>query len=49
MHWRKSLIYILIWFATEIILNLLGIDELADYGEFVFQKDSVITISSWQS
>lgn len=34
---RKALTKLLIWLAAEIALNLLGLDELADYSEFVFQ------------
>ncbi|MEB3278678.1 MAG: hypothetical protein VKK42_07105 [Lyngbya sp.] len=29
-------IRILIWLIIEILLNLLGLDELADYSEFIF-------------
>jgi hypothetical protein len=30
-----------VWLVAEIILNLLGLDNLADYGEFVFDKDAI--------
>jgi hypothetical protein len=33
-------IRILIWLIIEILLNLLGLDELADYSEFIFKCDS---------
>jgi hypothetical protein len=37
--WKKLLVTITLWLVTEIILNLLGLDNLADYGEFVFGRD----------
>lgn len=42
MHWSKNqlLLKIVIWLVAEILLNLLGIDDLADYSEFVFEKNS---------
>ncbi len=39
--WQK----IIVWLITEIILNLLGIDDLADYSEFIFEKQ-VINLNS---
>ncbi|MGB3691182.1 MAG: hypothetical protein WA865_18805 [Spirulinaceae cyanobacterium] len=32
----------MIWLAAEIFLNLIGIDDLADYSEFIFEKDPLI-------
>ncbi|WP_279327063.1 hypothetical protein [Crocosphaera subtropica] len=29
---------------TEIVLNFLGLDDLADYGEFIFQKSSLVLL-----
>lgn len=32
----KSLLFkIILWMVTEMFLNLLGLDSIADYGEFV--------------
>ena len=31
---------------VEIILNLLGLDDLADYSEFVFEEKAVIVTSN---
>ena len=41
--WQK----IIVWLITEIILNLVGIDDLADYSEFIFEKQ-VINFKSYQ-
>jgi hypothetical protein len=34
---KKGLSKILIWVTAEIILNLIGLDDLADYSEFIFE------------
>lgn len=39
VKWRKLLIKTAVWLTVEILLNLLGIDDLADYSEFVFERD----------
>lgn len=36
--WQKSLMKVIVWLAAEIILNCVGLDDLADYSEFVFER-----------
>lgn len=36
---RKPIFKLIIWLALEIILNIIGLDDLADYSEFIFEKD----------
>jgi hypothetical protein len=43
--WQKSVAKIIIWLAAEILLTAIGLDDLADYSEFIFEKN-VITIKS---
>jgi hypothetical protein len=33
---RKRLTNLLIWLTAEVLLNLVGLDNWADYAEFVF-------------
>ncbi len=42
MCWLKNKLIakIVIWLVAEIVLNFLGIDDLADYSEFVFENNS---------
>lgn len=36
---RKKLIAkIFIWLAAEILLSFLGLDDVADYSEFIYEK-----------
>ena len=36
---RKLLIKMAVWLITEIIFNLMGIDDLIDYSEFIFEQN----------
>jgi hypothetical protein len=38
IRWQKLLVKMSFWLATEIILNLVGIDDLADYSEFIYEN-----------
>ncbi|NJP09005.1 MAG: hypothetical protein HC866_05560 [Leptolyngbyaceae cyanobacterium RU_5_1] len=40
--WRTRVIKVTIWIAAEITLNLLGMDTMADYGEFVLGQGVVL-------
>lgn len=42
VHWKKLLVRIIFWLFTEIWFGSLGIDNLADYSEFVFEKSEVV-------
>ncbi len=42
MQWKKKLVKATLWLVTEVILNLLGFDNLADYSEFLFEKEIAI-------
>ena len=44
-QWQKTLLQISFWLIIEILLNLLGLDNLADYSEFVFEQKT-ITVST---
>lgn len=38
---NKSLSRTIVWLAAEIILNCVGLDDLADYSEFVFERNHI--------
>ena len=42
--WKKLIVRTLIWLAVEIYLSLLGLDTLADYGEFILVRDTDIIL-----
>ena len=44
IKWKKLIISLLIWLTSEILLNLAGIDDLADYSEFVFERHYINNI-----
>ncbi|MEC4894015.1 MAG: hypothetical protein SAL07_24835 [Oscillatoria sp. PMC 1051.18] len=39
---KKLLAKIIIWIVAEILLNLLGMDDLADYSEYIFEKEVIV-------
>ena len=42
IRWQKLLSKMSFWLATEIILNLVGIDDLADYSEFLYENKNFL-------
>lgn len=42
---RKSpLIQVVTWLVAEVLLTFVGLDTLADYGEFVFSQEPIAPI-----
>ena len=44
INWKKLIICLLIWLTTEILFNFIGIDDLADYSEFIFERCEINNI-----
>jgi len=44
IKWKKLLARVTFWLLVEISLNLLGLDNLADYSEFVFDRPEVVVL-----
>ncbi len=42
MRWKKLLLRTTVWLAAEICLGFLGIDVLADYSEFIFERHVIV-------
>ena len=42
VRWKKLILKTTLWLATEIYFNFLEIDELADYGEFIFERHVIV-------
>ncbi|MDJ0510681.1 MAG: hypothetical protein QNJ64_15715 [Crocosphaera sp.] len=45
IKWKQLLIKGSLWLLIEIYLNFVGIDDLADYGEFVFERHFMVFLS----
>ena len=43
--WSQLVLKIIVWLFAEMYLTVLGLDNLADYGEFVFQHKALLTIA----
>lgn len=48
VRWKKLLARMAVWLAFEILFNFLGLDDLADYGEFVFETSEVTLLDDWK-
>ena len=44
VQWKKLLVRTAVWLAAELCLNFLGLDEMADYSEFIFDRDLVVLL-----
>ena len=45
IRWRKLLLKLTIWLVVEIVLNLMGLDDMADCSEFLFTHSNTATVS----
>jgi hypothetical protein len=43
-QWKQIIIRTSLWLATEIVLNFVGLDNLADYSEFVFERNAIVFV-----
>ena len=41
IRWKKLLTSSLIWITAEILFNCIGLDTVADYSEFVFERNVI--------
>jgi hypothetical protein len=41
----KWAVKFVLWLVIEIILNLVGMDDLVDYSEFLFEHPTVVQVS----
>ncbi len=42
VRWKTVLARITVWLAAEILLSFLGIDDMADYSEFIFERYVIV-------
>jgi hypothetical protein len=41
VQWKKVVIKTTIWLTTEVLLNLLGVDQVVDISEFVVERKNL--------
>lgn len=49
IQWQKLILKLVIWGAAEVTLNLIGVDHLADYSEFLLNQKPEIVAVDFQS
>lgn len=42
INWQKLILKICFWLLVESVCNLIGIDDLADYSEFVWMPKTTV-------
>lgn len=42
VRWKKLLLKTTLWLVAEICFNFLGIDDLVDYSEFIFERPEIV-------
>lgn len=45
VRWQKLLVKGTVWISAEIMLGLMGLDNIADYSEFLMQNQAVTRLS----
>ena len=45
-QWQKLLTKIILWLGMEILLNMMGLDDLADYSEFLSIQKEFATMTT---
>jgi hypothetical protein len=46
LRWKTLFVQVVIWAVSEVALTLVGVDDLADYSEFILdRKHALIEIS----
>lgn len=44
--WKRTVYKIGLWLTAEIWLNLIGLDNFADYSEFIFTQESFLNLKN---
>ena len=46
VKWQKLLLKTSFWLTAEVVLSLIGLDNLADYSEYIFQNRALNHLSA---
>ena len=46
VRWQKLLTNLFIWTISEATLNVVGLDTMADYSEFLLAQEELITVTT---
>lgn len=45
IEWKILFKKTLVWIVAEILLNCMGVDTLADYSEFLFDRNTLVHLN----
>ncbi|MEL6385701.1 MAG: hypothetical protein AAFQ89_25235 [Cyanobacteria bacterium J06626_18] len=46
IKFRRLIINLFLWLTAEILLGFLGLDDLADYGEYLKEQEAIALLAS---
>lgn len=46
IRWQQLLVSLSLWLIAELFLNLVGIDDLVDYSEYIFDRHAIVMLRS---
>jgi hypothetical protein len=44
IKWQKLVFKVSVWIALELFFSYFGADTIADYSEYIFERDNIIAI-----
>ena len=44
IYWSRVVVRSIVWLMSEIILSAIGIDDWADYSEYLFELDRALAV-----
>ncbi|KAI9130528.1 hypothetical protein [Acaryochloris sp. CCMEE 5410] len=42
VRWRQLIVSLSLWLLAELVLNWVGIDDLVDYSEYLFERQAIV-------
>ena len=45
IKWKKLIFQLCIWLTLELFFDQVGLDTIADYSEFIFEKDVITSVN----
>lgn len=44
IRWQQLFVSLSLWLMAEFLLNLVGVDDLVDYSEYIFDRHTLVAV-----
>lgn len=44
IRWKQLLVSLSLWLIAEFFLSLVGVDDLVDYSEYIFDRHTIVMV-----